>query len=712
MSWMQKLYRTYEYIQKQGLDDENLALPFHMSKAVHLRVILNDKAELVGAERFDRKKPKKGKAPAGAFLNSPSQVSIQVTEKSSKRSGSTIAPHALHDGLQYIAKTAEKYLTIEYLNEVAKKKAPQKGGKKWQEFLSGNEEDKQKFADAEKEKYKKCFKFYEAQLSDWIEFGELQELKIVLQYIQNGSLIEDLLDKKIFSFRDNILLAGRDDPFDLTIVWAVEMPDDLHSDLWSKQCIQDQWIRHQENLMQGRRQKFLCSITGDLDYPTEAYPKINGNAKLVSANDYAGFTFRGRFYGDKDNGAKSELGSQAVILGRNASQKAFSALKWLINRQGIRNGRQVILVWSSNCISDEDKLLSSVYQEDDVYAYLFSDDKVDHSVNFGQNAAEQLRKKLHGYKNKLASNDQISLLMVDEPSKKGGRMSLAFYQEKLKDDYFRDLDEWQDDFSWYQKYKSSWIFVAPSLERIMELVLTKTEFGDEDRKLRRQLYTRILSVISGGKFVQIPYDLVQKGFQVACNPFINHCLGNEDKVRYNSWQKNIGVACALYKGWRARHHDSSQRRTYPMSLDTQNRSRDYIFGRLLAVAEHLERTALRIANETRATNAENYMQRFVMHPFHTWEQLETNLKPYKDRLRKDYPIGIPGKFVLTSPIGFLSSRENEINQLVCVLDDLKQKGYDLDKPLEPEFLLGYHSQKMAYRNKSSQSGQQITEPRE
>lgn len=40
MSWMQKLYRTYEYVQEQGLDDENLALPFHMSKAVHLKVIL------------------------------------------------------------------------------------------------------------------------------------------------------------------------------------------------------------------------------------------------------------------------------------------------------------------------------------------------------------------------------------------------------------------------------------------------------------------------------------------------------------------------------------------------------------------------------------------------------------------------------------------------------------------------------------------------
>lgn len=692
MSWMQKLYRTYEYVQEQGLDNEDLALPFHMSKAVHLKVILNDKAEFVGAERFDGKK----------------QVPIQVTEKSSKRAGSAIAPYALHDGLQYIAKTAGNYLTIEYLSKVAEKD----NGKKWKEFLAGTDEDKQKFADREKAKYQDCFEFYEKQLSGWNEFGNLKEIKFVLQYIQKGSLIEDLLEKQIFSFKDNILSAGKDDPFSLTIVWAVEISNDLHSDLWNKSCIQSRWIEYQESLIQKGRHKSLCCITGDLDYPTEAYPKINGNAKLVSANDDTGFTFRGRFYGDKDNGDKSELGSQAVILGKNASQKAFSALKWLINRQGIRNGKQVILAWSSNCISDEDELLSNLYQGDDIYTSLFAKDKIDHSADLGLKTVEQLKKKFHGYKEKLAANEQISLLMVDEPSKTGGRMSLTFYQEKLRDDYFRDLDEWQDDFAWYQEYKSSWIFAAPSLERIAEVVLTKTEFEDKDRKSRRQLYARLLPVISGGKSVHIPYDLVQKSFQVACNPFANYRPEDGEKIRSANWQRNICVACALYKGWCARHHDLSQRRTYPMSLDTQNRSRDYIFGRLLAVAEHLERTALRIANETRATNAENYMQRFVMRPFHTWEQLETNLKPYKDRLRKDYPVRISEKFVLTSPIGFLNNRENEINQLICVLDDLKQEGCDLDKPLEPEFLLGYHSQKMAYRNKSNQPDQEVTETHE
>lgn len=254
-------------------------------------------------------------------------------------------------------------------------------------------------------------------------------------------------------------------------------------------------------------------------------------------------------------------------------------------------------------------------------------------------------------------------------------MSLTFYQEKLRDDYFRDLNAWQDDFAWYQEYKSTWIFAAPSLERIAEVVLTKTEFEDKDRKSRRQLYARLLPVISGGKSVHIPYDLVQKSFQVACNPFANHRPEDGEKIRSANWQRNIGVACALYKGWCARHHDSSKRRTYPMSLDTQNRSRDYLYGRLLAVAENTESYALYLAGEKRATTAERYMQRFAEHPFATWRNIELALKPYQERLRNN------GKDTRAQAIG-------EIMELFATDD------FTCDDKLSGEFLLGYHCQKM------------------
>ena len=663
MSWMQKLYRTYEYVQEQGLNDEDLALPFHMSKAVHLKVILNDKAELVGAERFEVKK----------------QVPIQVTEKSSKRAGSTIASYALHDGLQYIAKTAGNYLTIEYLSKVAEKD----NGKKWKEFLAGTDEDKQKFADTEKAKYKDCFEFYEKQLSGWAEFGNLKEINIVLQYIQKGSLIEDLLEKQIFSFKDNILSAGKDDPFSLTIVWAVEISNDPHSDLWSKNSIKKQWIKYQESQSgEESEQPELCYITGERDYAAKAYPKIEGNAKLVSANDTSGFTFLGRFLSDK----------QAVALGRDVFQKAFNMLKWLIKRQGIRNGDQVTVAWAIsgkpipspmkdisaelNWANMDNWDISAVENPDEIVAQRLpenSEPSPDWSANIGRAAAQIIKKKLHGYQAELKAHEQISLIMLDSATP--GRMALTYYQEFLPADYFANLDAWIDDFSWYQRYsieqpnakksdkkKTLWAFVPPSPYSIAEAVYGKS-LSDT---LKKQLYARLLPVIAGGTSVPIPEDLVRQSFQAACNP--NGCENWE-------WQRNIGVACALYKGWRARHHDLSQRRTYPMSLDTQNRSRDYLYGRLLAVAENTESYALYLAGEKRATTAERYMQRFAEHPFATWRNIELALKPYQERLRNN------GKDTGAQAIG-------EIMELFATDD------FTCDDKLSGEFLLGYHCQKM------------------
>ena len=59
-------------------------------------------------------------------------------------------------------------------------------------------------------------------------------------------------------------------------------------------------------------------------------------AKLISSNDTANFTFRGRFL---DAG-------EACTVGYAASHKAHNALRWLIARQGYRNGEQAVVAWA------------------------------------------------------------------------------------------------------------------------------------------------------------------------------------------------------------------------------------------------------------------------------------------------------------------------------------------------------------------------------
>ena len=123
-----------------------------------------------------------------------------------------------------------------------------------------------------------------------------------------------------------------------------------------------------------------------------------------------------------------------------------------------------------------------------------------------------------------------------------------------------------------------------------------------------------------------------------------------------------------------------------MALDENNCNRDYLYGRLLAVAENLESLALYVGGEkNRATTAERYMQRFAERPFSTWRNIELALVPYMDRLRKNRA-------------GFLATRSKELSTIV---DCFNRDEFVLDEKLSGEFLLGYHSQKMTYLNKNS-----------
>ncbi|OPH38633.1 type I-C CRISPR-associated protein Cas8c/Csd1 [Moraxella equi] len=642
MSWIQKLYRTYEVISSQeaGFEGNSLTPIGHTLQTAHIEIVLNGNGEFQTARVMPAK----------------TAIILPATETSENRTSGE-APHPLADKLQYVAKDYPNY-----------------GGEK-----------------------KAYFAGYLAQLQAWCESPCANDkVKAVLAYVKKGEVIADLIKVGVLHLNaDGNVLNKWDNESDAPAIfsvlpktkgeiefgsalvcWQVEVAGDPQSETWTDKAVQQSWI---EYLALAGGQTGFCVVQGEEKPIANMHPAklrhTGDKAKLISSNDTAGYTFRGRF----------ELAEEAVSLSAEVSAKSHSALRWLIARQGIRNGDQVTVAWAIG--------------GQEVPSPFFGENVIDHSEDLGEGAFKVIKKKYKGYKAKLQSHEQISLLMLDSATP--GRMALTYYQEFLPDDYFANLDAWIDDFSWYQRHsieskdgkknekRTVWAIMPPSPFAIANAVYGKS-LSDT---LKKQLYARLLPVIAGGNGIGFPYDLVQKSFQMACNP--NGC-------EHWEWQRNIGVACALYRGYCARN----LKRRHSMSLDIENRSRDYIFGRLLAMAENLERMALSMAGEIRATNAERYMQRFAISPNQTWTQLEQNLKTYKDRLRKDYPVRISDKFVLTNPLAFLIKRENEISELVAILDELKQAGCDLDKPLEPEFLLGYHSQKMAYRHKQDNHSEQ------
>ena len=645
MSWMQKLYRTYESILEQGVTDdtEPLTPVGHTIQNAYIVIVIDGQGNFQTARVMP---------PKTAIL-------LPATESSENRTSGE-APHPLADKIQYVAKDYADY-----------------GGEK-----------------------KAYFDGYLKQLKAWCESPFAHpKVQAVLHYVVKGRVIADLVEAGIFPLDSDGKVLNKwetegDAPpifsvlpktkgeieFGSALVcWQVEIAGDVHSQTWTDKTIQQSWADYAAS---EKAEKGFCLVQGEEAVISTMHPAklrhTGDKAKLISSNDTAGYTFRGRF-------ATAE---EAASVSADVSAKAHSALRWLISRQGIRNGDQVTVAWAisgkpvpspmkdiSSEIDWDNMDISAVENPDEIAAQRLpenSETSPDWSVNIGRAAAQIIKKKLHGYQAELKAHEQISLIMLDSATP--GRMALTYYQEFLPADYFANLDAWIDDFSWHQRYsievpnskktdkRTQWRFVPPSPYSIAEAVYGKS-LSDT---LKKQLYARLLPVIAGGTSVSIPEDLVRQSFQAACNP--NGCENWE-------WQRNIGVACALYKGWRARHHDLSQRRTYPMSLDTQNRSRDYLYGRLLAVAENTESYALYLAGEKRATTAERYMQRFAEHPFATWRNIELALKPYQERLRNN------GKDTGAQAIG-------EIMELFATDD------FTCDDKLSGEFLLGYHCQKM------------------
>lgn len=114
-----------------------------------------------------------------------------------------------------------------------------------------------------------------------------------------------------------------------------------------------------------------------------------------------------------------------------------------------------------------------------------------------------------------------------------------------------------------------------------------------------------------------------------------------------------------------------------MALEQDRTTRDYLYGRLLAIAEHIEGRALHLAGEKRDTNAAKLMQRFADRPYSTWRTIELSLGPYKTRLR-------------AKRSSFLSEMEKQLDEV-----NGKFQTHDFldDRKLSGEFLLGYHCQR-------------------
>jgi CRISPR-associated protein Csd1 len=661
MSWMQELYETYQkcYGNINIPDSHDLCPVGYATQNAHIEIIIDGKGNFRRSNLISK--------------GSNQKTLIPVTESSAGRT-SGMDPHPLCDSLQYCAKDYSEYGSrTSYFNGKRGKGRYENGYidllRNWAESQYSHPKVRSVY-----EYVKRGTVIRDLVRQGKLVLNESGKLKIGIKGIEDDSPI-----MKLLVFDDK----NQKDQGKVFIRWVVEDENSLCSETWKDVSLIESW---QNYLSLSDAREGLCCVSGNIANIAQKHPARirdgKDNAKLISSNDNNnkdkngkpkthGYTFLGRFTSTK----------QAVGISFEITQKAHNTLRWLIGRkQAYKNETQVFIAWETGGMEipapydNTDDFL----REEDVPTPAYDGDA-------GEAYAERLYRKIAGYKAMISDNNNIVVMGLDSATT--GRMSIIFYREFKGSKFLERIEKWHNDFAWWQDYgyrkdknnKKKNISVrfigAPAPRDIAWAAFGKAVEGKNGKKFMNATVERILPCIIDG--VPFPQDIVRS----AINRVSNRMGLKADKEKGNKWiywEKCLGIACALYKGTHAE-------KEYKMALEDGRPTRDYLYGRLLAVADELESFALRIQEEKRDTAAARLMQAFSEHPFRTWSIIEKSLCPYLSRIKSKYY----GMF-----LGYKNLLD-DIHHKFLTKDDTENENfyYANDSPLNGEFLLAYHCQR-------------------
>ena len=295
MSWIQKLYETYERCIGHEPDPTHRLMPVsHTTQQVQIEIVLDSVGVFRRARVLDK---------------SESTTLIPCTERSGGRSGKAPINHPLCDKLQYLAA----------------------------DFIAFGGEVTTGFAAEPLLPHRN----YLHDLKQWVvSVHSHPKIDAILAYVNNGHLIQDLVSAEVLQLDDRgrlktswdgdknstpaifKALSAKQTQADAFVRWSVETAGEAASGTWQDPALIAAWIAYCRSM---QTKIGYCLVTGRETALAVQHPaklRHGGDkAKLISANDSTGYTFRGRFLdADEAAGVSSEV-----------TQKAHSALRWLIN---------------------------------------------------------------------------------------------------------------------------------------------------------------------------------------------------------------------------------------------------------------------------------------------------------------------------------------------------------------------------------------------
>ncbi len=244
-----------------------------------------------------------------------------------------------------------------------------------------------------------------------------------MAYVQKKSLMRDLAAQKILLVDGNGKLQAKEDVkrdkdvkdiFSVVssqdkafVRWVVEAPEGGETRAWLDETLWESWSNYYLN---SRTDTGLCMVTGEERLLTNIHAKYirreGDNAKIISANDTNGFTYRGRFIDD----------AQACGVGLETSQKAHYALAWLISRQGYQAGDLAVVSWATSGAKVPQPTQDPIDALDEDVPT--EESKI---ADTAQDIAIRLKKKIAGYRQEIGDRDDVVVIALDTATESTAR---------------------------------------------------------------------------------------------------------------------------------------------------------------------------------------------------------------------------------------------------------------------------------------------------
>ena len=484
-------------------------------------------------------------------------------------------------------------------------------------------------------------------------------LASVEAYLEKGSIVNDLTESGLIKKS----FGGE------KIAWKFVGFSDNENNAycWTIKSLMKSWTDYYLDYRSKNGKTDLCMITGEYVDVADFHPKNlvpgSANGKLISSSKKNTLTYAGRF----------STKSQANSIGYVASQKMHNTLRFLASEQGVRFGLsdfkngKVFICWNPSGVEIGNPGGRDFYG-DDCSTTL---DMVDYK--------NQLQKALTGYRNTLKDNND-NVVVASFESSGDGRLSVTDYAEININEYFDNLFKWDEECC-FQNYVYG--IQTPSLTKIIEFAYGHPKKGSseliiDDGVKFSKLHSLINGRIYGGR---IQSDIVKALADKVSRLYL---YDNKNWIKkYGTTQREalLTTACSVIRKYYIDHGKEIE-----MSLQTDNNDLSYLYGRLLAVMERIEKAALN-GESQREANAIKLQSRFVKTPLSTARIVQEKLTAaYLPKLKDGRRVYF----------------EKLMGEIMDKIGEHDEK--ELNRPLKDIYIIGYYQQRNAFytTNKSNE----------